>query len=237
MEGEPAPLPPGVDVSAYRIVQEALTNALKHAGPARAHVYLRYGDEDLELEILDDGAGSANGGGSGHGLAGHPRAGRRHRRRDGLGPRVRRAATPCAPGCRSGRRDDQGPARRRPEPGARGLPDDPQGRGRHRRRRRSGGRPRGGCEVRDASARRRADGRAHAGDERHRGDAGDRDGGGRAAGRRADDVRPRRVRLRGAAIGGERAFCSRTRRSTSCCRRSGSPPTAARCSPRRSRGG
>jgi signal transduction histidine kinase len=70
IEGEPMPLPPGVDVSAYRIVQEALTNALKHAGPARAHVFLRYGPDDLELEILDDGAGGGNGGGSGHGLAG-----------------------------------------------------------------------------------------------------------------------------------------------------------------------
>jgi signal transduction histidine kinase len=70
VEGDPAPLPPGVDVSAYRIVQEALTNALKHAGPARAHVFLRYGPDDLELEILDDGAGTGNGGGSGHGLAG-----------------------------------------------------------------------------------------------------------------------------------------------------------------------
>jgi signal transduction histidine kinase len=70
VEGEPAPLPPGVDVSAYRIVQEALTNSLKHAGPARAHVYVRYHDDDVELEILDDGAGTGNGGGSGHGLAG-----------------------------------------------------------------------------------------------------------------------------------------------------------------------
>jgi signal transduction histidine kinase len=70
VEGDPAPLPPGVDVSAYRIVQEALTNALKHAGPARAHVFLRYGAEDLELEIVDDGSGIGNGGGSGHGLAG-----------------------------------------------------------------------------------------------------------------------------------------------------------------------
>jgi signal transduction histidine kinase len=70
VEGDPAPLPPGIDVSAYRIVQEALTNALKHAGPARAHVFLRYGADDLELEILDDGEGTGNGGGSGHGLAG-----------------------------------------------------------------------------------------------------------------------------------------------------------------------
>jgi len=70
IEGEPVELPPGVDVSAYRIVQEALTNALKHAGPARATVTLRYGDEALELEVVDDGAGNANGGGSGHGLVG-----------------------------------------------------------------------------------------------------------------------------------------------------------------------
>jgi signal transduction histidine kinase len=70
VEGEPAELPPGIDVSAYRIVQEALTNALKHAGPARAHVVLRYGADELEIEILDDGPGSGNGGGSGHGLVG-----------------------------------------------------------------------------------------------------------------------------------------------------------------------
>jgi signal transduction histidine kinase len=70
VQGEPFELPPGVDVSAYRIVQEALTNALKHAGPARAHVLLRYSPDDLELEIVDDGVGTGNGGGSGHGLAG-----------------------------------------------------------------------------------------------------------------------------------------------------------------------
>jgi signal transduction histidine kinase len=68
--GKPVELPPGVDLSAYRIVQEALTNALKHAGPARARVVVRYGPEDLELEVIDDGAGSGNGGGSGHGLIG-----------------------------------------------------------------------------------------------------------------------------------------------------------------------
>jgi signal transduction histidine kinase len=71
VEGDVAPLPPGVDVSAYRIVQEALTNALKHAGPARARVLVRYGPGEVELEISDDGPGPAAGnGGGGHGLVG-----------------------------------------------------------------------------------------------------------------------------------------------------------------------
>ena len=70
IEGEPVRLPPGVDVSAFRIIQEALTNALKHAGPARAVVTLRYRPADIELEIRDDGPGNGNGGGSRHGLAG-----------------------------------------------------------------------------------------------------------------------------------------------------------------------
>jgi signal transduction histidine kinase len=68
--GEPAALPPGVDLSAYRIVQEALTNALKHAGPARARVLVRYGADELQLEITDDGSAPGNGAGAGHGLAG-----------------------------------------------------------------------------------------------------------------------------------------------------------------------
>jgi signal transduction histidine kinase len=70
VEGDPAPLPPGVDVSAYRIVQEALTNALKHAGPARALVRVAYEPGAVRVEVIDDGAGSGNGGGSGHGLVG-----------------------------------------------------------------------------------------------------------------------------------------------------------------------
>jgi signal transduction histidine kinase len=70
VEGEPVGLPPGIDLSAYRIVQEALTNALKHAGPASARVTVRYGRDDLDLEIVDDGAGVANGDGGGHGLIG-----------------------------------------------------------------------------------------------------------------------------------------------------------------------
>jgi signal transduction histidine kinase len=70
VEGRPRELAPGVDLSAYRIVQEALTNALKHAGRARASVLVRYRDESLELEVTDTGAGASNGGGTGHGLAG-----------------------------------------------------------------------------------------------------------------------------------------------------------------------
>jgi signal transduction histidine kinase len=70
LEGEPTDLPPGVDLSAYRIVQEALTNALKHAGPATARVVVRYGKENLELEIADTGAGEGTNDGEGHGLVG-----------------------------------------------------------------------------------------------------------------------------------------------------------------------
>jgi signal transduction histidine kinase len=70
IEGEPIDLPPGVDVSAFRIVQEALTNALKHAGPARARVTLRYLPTELQIEIVDDGRGNGHGPGTGHGLAG-----------------------------------------------------------------------------------------------------------------------------------------------------------------------
>jgi signal transduction histidine kinase len=70
LEGQPRELPPGVELSAFRIVQEALTNALKHAGPARARVVIRYGVDDLELEIADDGLGGGNGTGPGYGLIG-----------------------------------------------------------------------------------------------------------------------------------------------------------------------
>jgi signal transduction histidine kinase len=71
VEGERRELPVGVELSAYRIVQEALTNALKHAGEARAVVHVRYRIDSLELEIVDDGAGDAAPISSGgHGLVG-----------------------------------------------------------------------------------------------------------------------------------------------------------------------
>lgn len=67
-EGRPVELAPGVDVTAFRIAQEALTNTLKHAGPAKAQVVVRYRPSMIELEISDDGAGTVaeNGGGHGH---------------------------------------------------------------------------------------------------------------------------------------------------------------------------
>jgi signal transduction histidine kinase len=70
IEGEPRDLSPGVDLSAFRIVQEALTNALRHAGPARARVVLRYRADELELEVSDDGHGTAGDSGLGYGLVG-----------------------------------------------------------------------------------------------------------------------------------------------------------------------
>jgi signal transduction histidine kinase len=70
VEGEVRRLPPGIDRSAYRIVQEALTNTLRHAGPAHASVTLRYRPQALELEVLDDGRGAPNGEGGGFGLVG-----------------------------------------------------------------------------------------------------------------------------------------------------------------------
>jgi signal transduction histidine kinase len=71
VEGERRELPVGLELSAYRIVQEALTNALKHAGDAHASVSVRYGADSLELEILDDGVGASTAVASGgHGLVG-----------------------------------------------------------------------------------------------------------------------------------------------------------------------
>jgi len=69
-EGTPRPLPAGADLSAYRIVQEGLTNVRRHAGPARATVRIRYDDTAVTLEIADDGAGPTGDLTGGHGLVG-----------------------------------------------------------------------------------------------------------------------------------------------------------------------
>jgi signal transduction histidine kinase len=69
-EGDPVPLPTGVDLTAYRIVQEGLTNATKHARAEHAEVLVRYDDGRLELTISDDGRGGGDGESGGHGLVG-----------------------------------------------------------------------------------------------------------------------------------------------------------------------
>jgi signal transduction histidine kinase len=73
VEGEPATLPGGVDLAAYRIVQEALTNASKHAAGAPAHVVVRYEPHAVEVEVADDGRAAPpreTAAGTGHGLIG-----------------------------------------------------------------------------------------------------------------------------------------------------------------------
>ena len=70
VEGDAVPLPRAVDLSAYRIVQEGLTNSLKHANASRADVTVRYGSHDVELEVRDDGVGTTKTDGLGHGLVG-----------------------------------------------------------------------------------------------------------------------------------------------------------------------
>jgi signal transduction histidine kinase len=61
IEGTRPELPLGLDLSAYRIVQEALTNVVRHAGPATARVRIRYAADAVDLEVVDDGVGSAFG--------------------------------------------------------------------------------------------------------------------------------------------------------------------------------
>ena len=70
VDGEPFPLPRAIDLSAYRIVQEGLTNALKHARASHADVTVRYGPDELQIEVRDDGEGGATSDGLGHGLVG-----------------------------------------------------------------------------------------------------------------------------------------------------------------------
>lgn len=74
--GAPSMLPPGIDLAAYRVVQEALTNTLKHAGPTRVSVQLTYSADAVQLDVVDDGRNAGtpietpNGHDGGHGLVG-----------------------------------------------------------------------------------------------------------------------------------------------------------------------
>jgi signal transduction histidine kinase len=68
IRGRPCPLPATVELNAYRIVQESLTNILKHAGPTRATVVLHYGDENLRVDVRDQGRGASGTPTTGYGL-------------------------------------------------------------------------------------------------------------------------------------------------------------------------
>jgi signal transduction histidine kinase len=70
MHGPRVPLPGGIDISAYRIIQEGLTNVLKHAHASQAEVSLDYLPDQLRIEVRDDGRGGGHVNGDGHGLAG-----------------------------------------------------------------------------------------------------------------------------------------------------------------------
>jgi signal transduction histidine kinase len=70
VDGDPFPLPRAIDLSAYRIVQEGLTNALKHARASAADVIVRYRPDEVQLEVRDDGIGTGASDGLGHGLVG-----------------------------------------------------------------------------------------------------------------------------------------------------------------------
>src|SRR5438874_3667956 len=70
VEGERVALSRGIDLSAYRIVQEGLSNALKHARASKADVTVRYRPDELHIEVRDNGAGSSTSNGIGHGLVG-----------------------------------------------------------------------------------------------------------------------------------------------------------------------
>ncbi len=114
IDGSTTGLAPAVDLSVYRIVQESLTNTMKHSGTPRATVVVCGTARSVTVEVTDDGPATGNGDGSGHGLVGM------RERVMTFGGELRRANVPegdstSAPGCRSiGQTRDQRPHRRRP---------------------------------------------------------------------------------------------------------------------------
>jgi len=92
VEGTPRLLPPGIGLAAYRIVHEALTNALKYSELARTEVILDYRDAELKVEVLDEGPGerSNTSTASGHGLVGMRERVALYGGRLGTGPRLER---------------------------------------------------------------------------------------------------------------------------------------------------
>jgi signal transduction histidine kinase len=129
VQGRQAPLPAGVELSAYRIIQEALTNTLKHAGPAQAAVTVRYDNGAVEVEVVDNGRGrpSARPGTGGKGLVGMQErvcACTAAAWRPGS---VRAADSGSTRYSGTADHDDHGDPGRRPGPGPPRVPADPGG--------------------------------------------------------------------------------------------------------------
>ena len=233
-DGRP-PLAPGLDLAAYRIVEEALTNALKHGGGASSRVSIRHTRDAIELEVSDDGNGPPRGDGTGHGLIGMRERAALY---DGTVEAGPRAGGGFAVHARLPMYHDPGADRRRSGAAARWVPHAARGAGRHRDHRRGKRRRRGARTRPPAAARRRADGHPHAGDGRAGGHATSAFGQ-RGRSPRADPhhVRPRRVRVRRNAQRSER-LPAQERPSAPAPRRDPDRRRRARhCSPRRSRSG
>ena len=224
-------LPPEVELVAYRIVQEALTNVVKHSGARRAEVVLAYGDDRLGLEVTDDGRGAAVPPGDGFGIGGMTERAAALGGSLTAGPvdgRVRGDGDAAG----QGPTRDPGPAGRRPGagpwcvrvPGRLGGGHGGGRRGRHRRR---GG---GAGPVR--TRRRGGDGSPDAGARRDRGDRPDRRrrGPGRGPGAGADDVRHRRQRGGRTAGRRQRVPGEGHPARPSCWTRSAPSPPGTRCS-------
>ena len=145
-EGTVRPLPFAVDVAAYRIVQEALTNVTRHAGPATATVRVTYGQAEVTVQVDDDGCGRRPPSAAGQRQRDHRHAASALPRSAASSTPAPRPAAASGSGARlplGGTDHDPGPARRRPGAGAGRLPRPARRRARHRGRRR-GRRRRGG---------------------------------------------------------------------------------------------
>jgi signal transduction histidine kinase len=127
IDRSPRQLPAGVDLAAYRIIQEALTNVTRHAPGARVEVRVSYTEHQLVLEVANEAsagnvtASRSNGSSGGNGIAECANARTRSAASSRLGAATREASM-SAPRCPSRRRDDPGPARRRSGARPRRLP-------------------------------------------------------------------------------------------------------------------
>lgn len=98
VKGAHVALAPGLDLAAYRVVQEALTNTLKHAGHAKVQMTVRWNETTLELVVTDDGRAGGRDEGRGHGLAGMRERVELYHGEPEAGTRAE-AATGCARAC------------------------------------------------------------------------------------------------------------------------------------------